>query len=445
MYFSESFDVDPSLLSDYGAFNISLLSDLPLFIDPFLLFHSQKPEYQRLHATIIRYLTFLRDKSVEGDLDAGLLKSWYHFKEVKQNWLGFTVLGNGGHALGADFAASLNQNLEKVFRVTEGSALMRGRHLEKMSLLKGGIGRDGISDFTTNLIKGFLLEYTQTFAAAHIDESMLEQRNIQRVRFNYTTEVWENAIYKLPIFNGDFVLLTPVDLLTRDENWINRTDLVRGFDIMPAAIGDEELRSLVSNYFQGQLKARRPGHPSKKERDHAANATIDKFPQLLDYYIALKELDGDNASRLSEDRVDDVDLVFVEQLQRAIEDIARRTEIYRHPQSSYEEALFRVRAFKQYVENQDGYKLINRNGEAFSREDEVQLFFGLAFVGTRFDLNREPNNGRGPVDFKVSSGAYDKSLVEFKLGSNSQLKRNLEKQVAIYEKANQTLTSPEVV
>lgn len=57
---------------------------------------------------------------------------------------------------------------------------------------------------------------------------------------------------------------------------------------------------------------------------------------------------------------------------------------------------------------------------------------------SEFDVNREPNYGRGPVDFKASYGAGDKSLIEFKLGSNTQLKRNLEKQVEIYKKANQT-------
>lgn len=45
IYFSDYFDVDPLLLERYGAFNISLVTDLPLFIDPFLLFNSKKSEY----------------------------------------------------------------------------------------------------------------------------------------------------------------------------------------------------------------------------------------------------------------------------------------------------------------------------------------------------------------------------------------------------------------
>ena len=55
------------------------------------------------------------------------------------------------------------------------------------------------------------------------------------------------------------------------------------------------------------------------------------------------------------------------------------------------------------------------------------------------------NAGRGPVDFKVSRGATDKTVVEFKLASNSQLKRNLEHQVEIYQKASNARRALKVI
>jgi hypothetical protein len=121
-------------------------------------------------------------------------------------------------------------------------------------------------------------------------------------------------------------------------------------------------------------------------------------------------------------------------LKKVVADLEARSDFYDRTWNSYDEALERVRYFKDYVENNDGYKLINRAGRPFSREDEVQLFFGLIWCRSEFDVNREPNNGRGPVDFKVSYGSGDKSLIEFKLASNSSLKRNLEKQVEIYKR-----------
>lgn len=45
----------------------------------------------------------------------------------------------------------------------------------------------------------------------------------------------------------------------------------------------------------------------------------------------------------------------------------------------------------------------------------------------------------------MSFGAGDKSLIEFKLGKSTSLKRNLEKQVAIHEKANKTARSAKAI
>jgi len=47
VYFTDFFRIEKKVLDDYGAFNISLINDLPLFIDPFLLFGSKKDDYQK--------------------------------------------------------------------------------------------------------------------------------------------------------------------------------------------------------------------------------------------------------------------------------------------------------------------------------------------------------------------------------------------------------------
>ena len=38
IYFTDIFNIDEKILENYGAFNISLCNDMPLFVDPFLLF-----------------------------------------------------------------------------------------------------------------------------------------------------------------------------------------------------------------------------------------------------------------------------------------------------------------------------------------------------------------------------------------------------------------------
>lgn len=71
--------------------------------------------------------------------------------------------------------------------------------------------------------------------------------------------------------------------------------------------------------------------------------------------------------------------------------------------------------------------------------------YRLVWFGTPSDVSREVNDGRGPADFKVSRGAEDKTIVEFKLASNRQLKRNLEKQVEIYQKASDATNALKVI
>ena len=136
LYLSQYLCIELGVQDTYGAFDVSVASDLPLFIDPFLLFHSDKPEYQALHEGILKYLRFLRDMAAGGQLDPQLVASWYKFKEVKQNWFGFTVLGNGGHGLGDDFARALHESLGSILNNFGSEAITASSHLEKVSLLR---------------------------------------------------------------------------------------------------------------------------------------------------------------------------------------------------------------------------------------------------------------------------------------------------------------------
>jgi hypothetical protein len=153
LYFSDYFKVEKDTVERYGAFNVSLIADLPLFIDPFLLFNSAKPAYQQLHALVMKYLQFLRSKADDEHLSENLVRAWYCFPEVTQTWLGFSATGNKGRGLGLDFARALHRNLNNIFHNFGRENLTRGSHLEKLCLIKDGVGRDNISDFTTNLVK----------------------------------------------------------------------------------------------------------------------------------------------------------------------------------------------------------------------------------------------------------------------------------------------------
>lgn len=435
VYFTECFEIDEDILEGHGAFNVSLVTDLPLFIDPFLLFNSAKPEYRELHGQIIRYLVFLRDKAQAGAIQPALLRSWYCFPEVKQTWLGFSKMDNRGSGLGLDFAHALHGSLNDVFSDFGAERVTRSSHLEKVCLIRPGIGRDNISDFTTNLIKGYLCEYTQTFAQANLCPGQTRRVSVRGALFNYDTEVWEPRTYVLPWCRGDYVLLSPKDTLTRDENWINRHDLVRGFEEIPTAIPDAELRAQVSNYFHGQLVRRRDKKPTQKEVDDAAAQTILRFPQLIDYFIHIKEQRGEQAASVSSEKVRFSEALFINQLRSLRNLLGYETAFYETLGGTYEEAHARLAYLKDVVENKGGHRLFYKDGVPIQREADLQVMYRLVWFGTTSDVSAEVNDGRGPADYKISRGA-DKTIVEMKLAKNSHLKANLQKQAEIYKAAS---------
>lgn len=441
IYFTDFFDVSPDILDKYGAFNVACFVDLPLFIDPFLLFTSRKSEYQNLHNEIIRYLCFLRDKSAAGIIDEGLLEAWYCFPEVSQNKLGFCLTGSSGRGLGLGFARALNENLHNLFSDFGQEKVTKGSHLEKLILIRERVGRDNISDFTTNLIKGYLIEYTQAFALKHIAPEKLKRIYVPKVKFDYEIGVWTGAMFELPWFNNDYVLLTPENILTKDDTWINKEDLRRDFPTIKEAVSNHALRAQIDAYFRSVL----PKKPTIKDEREAIEKTLRRFKELIDYYIREKENNGDEAIKRSADKVEEVNNRFIQNISYLVGLIAKHSPFYQTPSTTLAETFRKIEYLKQVIENQDGYRIFYVKGKAVERETDLHILFKLVWEGSPSSVDAEVNNGRGPVDFKVSRGANDKTLVEFKLASNSQLERNIENQVAIYEKANKTTQSYKVI
>lgn len=435
LLFNDYFKVSSKQLEEYGAFNISLVTDLPLFIDPFLIFHSEKEVYQNLHLEILKYLRFLREISISHEtISSGLRKELFHFKEVEQNWFGFTVGGNKGRGLGPKFAKALHSGLYSILRNFGEEQITASSHLEKLCLIQPGVGRDSISDFTVNLIKGFLLEYTALFAKNYIDPTLCKEFAVSRVWFNYETETWVQKKYILPTYHEDYVILTPKDLLTKDESWINYPDLVKEVVNIGNAIDDDNLRSNLDRYFQKVL----PDEPKDKQKKEAGQNAIKEFPEVIDHYIRYKEKTGDQAEAISDMKVQFSEQLFIENTKELLRLLGKNTNFLRTPINSYAESMLRIQHLKDVIEKQDGYKLFYIDGNPVKRESDFQIVFKLVWYGSEYDFNAEVNNGRGPADFKVSMGAADKTMIEFKLASNTHLKTNLQKQLQIYKEANAT-------
>src|SRR5207245_11722341 len=88
------------------------------------------------------------------------------------------------------------------------------------------------------------------------------------------------------------------------------------------------------------------------------------------------------------------------------------------------------------VENKGGHRFFRDGDRTIEREKDLHVLFRLVWYGSPSDVTTEANDGRGPVDFKISRGSRDKTLVEMKLAKNTQLERNIEKKTEIYQIAS---------
>ena len=355
---------------------------------------------------------------------------------MKQNWFGWCELGNEGAGLGMDFAIALNRNLAFLFSDFGPETTTSTTHLEKVCLIKDGVGKDNVSDFATNLIKDYLLEYTQSFAIEQLNSNSVRKVIVERAKFNYDLEVWVRGTYTLPYVNGDYIILTPKDMLTKDENWINQNDMIERFRDIPAAVPNTQLRAQVSNYFEKKLWEDEPKRSRvAKDKHDAVLATIHEFPWLIDIYIKIKEDTGDEAVSVSDDRVAFAQLIYGRAAKALTELLP--AEFYNSPPvGTYEEAHQRLQYLKHVIEDQGGHRLFYKDGKPINREVDLHVMYRLVWFGTKSDFGAEADDGRGPVDFKVSNGAKDKTLVEFKLAKSSSLRNNLKKQLAVYQKAS---------
>jgi len=212
------------------------------------------------------------------------------------------------------------------------------------------------------------------------------------------------------------------------------------FNEISEGIENEELRSHINAFFASKIPVIQMNNKEKDRYIKAAKwETLREFPELIEYYIQKKEIEKEEAKSVADEKVRSVESLLVTNVHHFIENQLIHTKFYDvEPVSSYVETIQRIKYLKDCIEKNDGYRLFYVNGKPISREDHLQYAFRFVWFASPFDVNREVNNGRGPADYKVSMGANDSTLVEFKLASNSSLKKNLQNQLEIYQAANNT-------
>lgn len=153
-------DPNALLISNISQYDVDFVIprigvDVPVGIDPFLLYKSRDPEHRRLHDILVSAFNAGIDAIRRGKVSEA--SRLFDFPEVSAIGLGYTRGGKRGSGVGTHLAGLIIETL-----VGSPSLKERGiRHVEEMQLVSAGIGPDRISDIAANVLKRFLIEYTQ--------------------------------------------------------------------------------------------------------------------------------------------------------------------------------------------------------------------------------------------------------------------------------------------
>lgn len=195
-----------------------LTRDIPLAIDPFLLWKSRDPAYRALHARMIGYFDQVRELVVAGHEAAAQLAMAPCGREAEALGLGTTARSKKGRGLSDRQRAEIRQLFIDVPQLGLGGLT----HLEIIGLVVPGIAEDLLSDTAASLLRSFLLEYSSEQALKWGIPT--EDFRIDDV-LDLTDYAWRPETAQLP-FHPETdrpLLLVPLNTL-RHLPWINYTN-----------------------------------------------------------------------------------------------------------------------------------------------------------------------------------------------------------------------------
>jgi len=200
-----------------------LREDIPLHIDPFLLWRSDDKTYRDLHSALLAFFERLRLLALGGHRNDAL-RSLLICSEPREFGLGYALGTKRGSAIGAGLAQDVVALYSRVPQLGDSGF----SHIEEMQLLVPGLAEDRISDLAAVILKGFFIHFTAQRAAQHCIPA--EQFVIPNV-YDHERAIWRASVTaRLPYnpLDGSPLFFVPLDIL-RHLPWINYEDYYRSY------------------------------------------------------------------------------------------------------------------------------------------------------------------------------------------------------------------------
>ena len=413
------FNVPAAHLEECGALNAYLGIDNKVFVDPTLLRETEIPEFQDSSKDLADYFSpiirLLKVTKGVGDIAWEAAVRKLQFREEQGAALGYSAAGSSGRGIGQLLARILVHRGKQIVDL----GIEDPEMFEIIGLFQENFGPDLLSDMAVSILKDRFFAYTQRLTIH------LKLRPIKTFKFkqkNWTLPVHPDGKTALILVPSDFLTPLPV-ALDRSE-------------IAEVARFNAEVRQKWNEIIAAAAKDKRD--PSKAEIREMLLATPKNLSDLIGVYK--------KAARTGYDFAKDPLGLFSW-------DYVGRTAAQTYPieiKTNRPKTIAELRRvlnlivaqFKRNIEENKLYEVLyGENGRPRLEVFSQRLFYAIADTychANDVDLNREPNAGNGPVDFKLSAGYQGRVLVEVKKSTNPQLLHGFDVQLDAYQKSEQT-------
>lgn len=196
--------------------------DIPLYVDPFLLWKINSQQDNSLHTSIVNSFNQLGHLYINGH-DTEIKKILIELSECNE-----VGLGNSKTRQGKKIGDKTADDIMSLFKVIPQINKQGFQHFEEIQLLVDNISKDRISDISCSLIKSFLIDFT-------IDQCEKHKIPIEKCSvsiYDYKTQAIKIEDTYLPINpdNKQPIILTPKRWL-KYVPWINYEDYFQGYYI----------------------------------------------------------------------------------------------------------------------------------------------------------------------------------------------------------------------
>lgn len=261
-----------------------LAVDRRLGIDPFLLYRSPRADFQQAHELLLRFFSGVIEIIQSGDLEHA--QDLMICPEPREIGLGYSKSGTAGSGVGPELA----REIVYTFRNSPVLLLRGVRHIEEIQLICPGVGPDRISDITANVLKLFLINYTQEQCKSW--SLPLAQDVPVNHYFDFADFAWRDGYFELPKnpLTDDPLLFVPRRIL-RILPWINYDDYLGDYRktfLKPVSRSQALRLKPSSNKTKGKIDEQPTPKPT------VCKVTSENT-KTLDSYIDRKEREAEKA------------------------------------------------------------------------------------------------------------------------------------------------------